>query len=551
MKLNNFNSFFKISSLLLVSQTLYFSNNLLASADPDTLVNKTINWQNADESTDNKVGVSTERAYKEVLKGKKAKKIIVAIIDSGVDTEHEDLKSNIWINENEIPGNGIDDDKNGYVDDIHGWNFLGNAKGENILEESLEVTRVYAKMHLKFNDRKANQIKPEEKADYQLYMSAKAEYEAEYNDTKATVDRLNAFLKRYRESETLVKKFINKDSYTPEDLKVISAPDNKELTLAVTMLTRINQNDPNLELFNKQKAHFENTLKYYLNLEFNPRLIVGDQPENLQDSIYGNNNVNSVGADHGTHVAGIVGAIRNNGKGLDGIADNVQLMAIRVVPDGDERDKDIINGIHYAVNNGAKIINMSFGKTISPQKEGVFQALKYAQDRGVLLIHAAGNSSENIDKVIHYPTHDLGNSQQPIESYLCVGASAMDKDYKLRGNFSNFGKKTVDIFAPGVNIYSSIPNNKYESFNGTSMACPVVAGVAALVWSYYPDLTNMQVKEILIKSSVKYKKFRVLKPNTDPSKMKTVKFGKLSKSGSVVNAYQAVKMAEEWTKSKK
>ena len=550
MKVYSSRSFLKIISLLAFSQSLLFSGFIFASEDPDTLINKTINWQNADVASDNKMGVSTEKAYKVILKGKKSKKIIVAIIDSGVDTDHEDLKSNIWTNEKEIPGNGIDDDKNGYVDDIHGWNFLGNSKGENVVEESLEVTRVYAKMHVKFNNRKPSQIKPEEKQDYELYQNAKIAYEGEYNDTKSTLERLNGFYKKYSDSDALVKMHLKKETYSLDDLKSITVSDST-LSAAVNLLSRLIQNDFKLETFNKQKAHFENTLKYYLNLEFNPRSIIGDNTDNLKDSIYGNNNVMGGGAEHGTHVAGIVGAIRNNGKGIDGIADNVQLMAVRVVPDGDERDKDIINAIHYAVNNGAKIINMSFGKTISPQKEGVFQALKYAEQRGVLLVHAAGNSSENIDKVIHYPTGDLGKDQKPVSTYLCVGASAMDKDNKLRGNFSNFGKKTVDLFAPGVNIHSSIPNNKYESFNGTSMACPVVAGVAALVWSYYPELSCLQLRDILVKSSVSYKRFKVLKPNTDPSKVKTIKFGKLSKTGAIVNAYEAVKLAEELTKGKK
>ncbi|NJK84921.1 MAG: S8 family serine peptidase [Bacteroidales bacterium] len=287
---------------------------------------------------------------------------------------------------------------------------------------------------------------------------------------------------------------------------------------------------------------------YHYNIDFNPRNIVNDDPENANDSIYGNSDVVATDPSHGTFVSGIIAADRDNGIGMKGIADNVRIMAIRAVPDGDERDKDVANAIIYAVNNGASVINMSFGKDVSPQKHMVDKALKYAESKDVVLVHAAGNESQNTDKSPRYPMNFIG--KDPINSkWLSIGASSIDANESLPGEFSNYGKKTVDIFAPGVNIYSLQPKNEYDIQDGTSYASPMVAGTAALLKSYYPSLSAQQIKEIILSSHNDV--FKQLKVNVPSSGKKTKKgsFNKLSATGGLLNVYQAVKLAEETVKN--
>jgi subtilisin family serine protease len=283
--------------------------------------------------------------------------------------------------------------------------------------------------------------------------------------------------------------------------------------------------------------HFEGSTKYHLNIDFDPRNKVGDNPNDATERFYGCNRVSGPKGDHGTHVAGIIAAARNNNIGMNGVADNVKIMVLRVVPDGDERDKDIANAIRYAADNGAKIINMSFGKGFSPQKNVVDEAVEYAVQKGVLLVHAAGNDNNNIDTTNNFPRAIYLNNSV-ASSWLEVGASNWKSGKNIPADFSNYGKQTVDVFAPGVDIYSCIPESKYASFNGTSMASPVTAGVAALIWSYYPQLNAVQVKDIIMKSVVPVKG-KVLIPGTK----KKIKMTELCKTGGIVNAYQAIKLA--------
>jgi cell wall-associated protease len=295
-----------------------------------------------------------------------------------------------------------------------------------------------------------------------------------------------------------------------------------------------------LEQLKSGVDHYSTAVEYGYNLEFNSRSIVGDDPKNLYEKGYGNNDVEGPDARHGTHVAGIIGANRKNEIGIKGIADNVRIMSVRAVPNGDERDKDIANAILYAVDNGAQIINMSFGKSFSPHKEVVDKAVKYAESKGVLIIHAAGNDGDDLDKESNYPTKVLKNGVES-KTWLEIGASSWGADGNFVGSFSNYGKKSVDLFAPGVQIYSTVPNNNYEDLQGTSMACPATAGVAALIMSYFPDLTADQVKNILTESTRKFDGLKVTKPGSADE----VPFSQLSATGGLVNAYEAVRLAEK------
>jgi len=329
-----------------------------------------------------------------------------------------------------------------------------------------------------------------------------------------------------------------------ENLSALKSED-PDITKAINFQKYAIANQITPSAIKEAYEHFEKAIKYGINTEFNPReSIIGDDPTVIDGKVYGSNNVGGQGSSHGTHVAGLVGALRNNGIGMNGVANNVKLMIIRAVPDGDERDKDVALAIRYAVDNGAKIINMSFGKSYSPEKYLVDEAVKYADEKGVLLVHAAGNDNNDLDIAENYPSPNYLDGGRAV-NWLTVGASAMEKNENLPASFSNYGKKEVDIFSPGHMVYSTVLNGEYQLNSGTSMAAPVCSGVAALVWSYYPDFTATQIKDILMKSVNNQKKLKVIVPGTENTKKK---FSELCVTGGVVNAYNALKLAEKMSK---
>jgi len=487
-------------------------------------------------------GVGAEKAY-ELLKDRKPTKVVVAILDSGVDTDHEDLKGNIWVNKGEIAGNGIDDDKNGYVDDVNGWNFLGNSKGENLDEANLEITRIYRKLAPRFQEIESKEaVAKSDRADYEFFKKAESEILKELNEAAAEFGQIDGFLTVYTASDSAAKAALG-ENYTTEDL-LSWEPEDEGLQLHKNILTGLSQDaDFSKEGLEKYHGYLKDKLEFHYNPSFVDRSFLGDNPDDMEDHFYGNNDVSAPHDDHGTHVAGIVGAVSGNGIGMDGIATNVELMILRTVPNGDEFDKDVANAIRYAADNGASIINMSFGKAYSPHFEAVQMAIKHAEDKGVLMIHAAGNDAENLDKAANFPDPNYAFQKGACSTWLTVGASSSTGDERLIGVFSNYGKKSVDLFSPGVQIYSTKPDNTYEFEDGTSMAAPVVSGVAALIKSYFPEITAYQLKQLLLESSNKYPKLSVLMPDPEYQQSKSAKFKKLSVNGGVVNAYNAAKLA--------
>lgn len=507
------------------------------------------NWYNLDMGDDKVQGVSSEKAYKELLKGKKSQTIVVAIIDSGVDEEHEDLKDVMWVNKGEIAGNGIDDDKNGYIDDIHGWNFIGGANGENIDKDSYELTRVYTMLKNKKRNKK-------EEARYQ---KVKEEFDSKVKGMQENLQQMTMIVGVINS----VNEGLNGKPATAANIKAMKAEDDKtkmakqvfESAFLPQLLEQGGSETDTLDLDEMVKAYkggldyYQSSLEYGYNEEFDPRNIVGDDYSKSREMFYGNNDVTGPDATHGTHVAGIVGAVRTNNLGSKGVADNVRLMSVRAVPDGDERDKDVANAICYAVNNGAKIINMSFGKGFSYDKKRVDKSVRYAEKKGVLLIHAAGNSALNTDMEDNYPNRYKNDDEsKSYSNWIEVGALSWKSGADAPATFSNYGKKNVDLFAPGVDIYATTPGSEYEALSGTSMAAPVTAGVAALVWSYYPSLTASELKQILIRSTIKNNGYVNL-PGSGGEKQ--VEFSTLSSTSGVVNAYAALKLAEEITANKK
>lgn len=484
-------------------------------------------WSHADLLSDTIPGMSINKAYTEIIGTRRGKKVVVAVLDMGIDLTHEDLDGVLWTNTDERPGNGVDDDKNGFVDDIHGYNFLGES-----YNEQLEMARI---LSLKLGDAA-------------LQAKAKAKLEADYTEASQNKAQYEQILQAVSQSHEAVSKYLGKSDYTKKEVSAIKTEDPGLQQNIAVLLQMFNFSDSIPDLLEEVKdgiKHFSDQLNYNLNVNFSGRDVVGDNPYDLMDLGYGDGNPKNrlPDEDHGTHVAGIIAAERNNGVGVKGVANNAQIMSVRVLPNGDEYDKDIALGIRYAVDNGARIINCSFGKSFSPNSEWVHEAIKYAATKDVLIVHAAGNDGLDVDtpENTQYPNDYATTPDAEIaDNVIVVGSLTQNYGSEMISSFSNYGQKNVDVFAPGSGIYSTMPGNEYKSQGGTSMAAPAVSGVAALILSYYPRLSAPQVKKILMQSGLSSNTSVIL--SGDPSKAK--KFGEISSSGRMVNAYNAMIMAD-------
>ena len=509
------------------------------------------NWHELDKSETGYYGISLDKAY-QYLKSRKSKTVVVAVIDSGVDTTQEDLKPVLWHNPREIPGNGIDDDHNGYVDDIYGWNFIGGKDGRNVHQDSYEGARVYWKLHEKFGDNipDSSNMSPDQEKEFAEYLRAKEKIVGSVDPKELMF--MQRILPGLERGDSIIAKDLGKTEFDGTDLQTYEPKDIDSKTAAAIYLNICKLNNDyaisnkdiledlkgqirKAEAGNKPPADFRGE-------------IVKDNEKDINDRYYGNNDVMAGSPSHGTHCSGIIAAARNNGIGMDGIADNVRIMMVRAVPDGDEHDKDIANAIRYAVDNGAQIISMSFGKDFSPEKNWVDDAVRYAESKDVLLVHAAGNDHKDIDTSENFPNPVYINNTGRAKNFITVGASGDPTNGGFTANFSNYGKNEVDVFAPGVNIYSTLPGgNKYGNFSGTSMACPVVAGLGALILEYFPDLSAEQLKYVIEKSTTPIKE-KVILPGTQKTagrdgESEMVNLSDISRSGGEVNAYEAMKLA--------
>ncbi|MBB4639672.1 S8 family peptidase [Longimicrobium terrae] len=509
-----------------------------AQAAPDSAPR---NWQLLDARANNVPGISAERAYRELLQNRPVRDtIIVAIIDSGVEVDHPDLASVIWTNRREVAGNGVDDDRNGYVDDVHGWSFLGGANGQNITVETLEVTRQYARLRARFQGANADTLRGAARADYELWQRVAADFEARRTEQTGLLTEYGQYVNILAQAERVLRDALKTDSLTLEAVRAYTPATTQERAAREAYISFVGQGYP-LARLREGVAELKETVEFSLNPDFNPRGIVGDDPANGTQRNYGNNDYEGPDAGHGTHVAGIVAARRGNGVGIDGVAPAVRIMAVRAVPNGDERDKDVANAIRYAVDNGARVINMSFGKSYSPEKSLVDDAVRYAESKNVLLVHAAGNENEDTSEHPSFPTPIYTQGGQRASNWIEVGASSWKGGRNLAAEFSNYDQALVDVFAPGVDVLSTVTDGGYERNSGTSMASPVVAGLAATLLSYFPELTAAQVRQIIMESSTRYPGLVVQQPGSETA---TVPFAQLSSTGGVVNLYAAVQMAE-------
>lgn len=545
-KIKQMNNFQKRTLLLAFSGVF----GLAAFAQKDEVPK---GWHLMDQASSGYYGISMDKAYEFVkTKKKKSNTVIVAVIDSGIDTLHEDLKSVLWRNPKEIPGNGVDDDKNGYVDDIHGWNFLGGRDGQNVEQDSYEAARVYHRLKEKYQGKEIDPatLSSEDRFEYEMWK--RSEKEMGGSDSKSSSLDLVLLKRAFNsclKSDSILRAAMGKDKFTGKELGAFNSEDAEVKKAKNALFGLMSANDA-LEITNaeflegfgdyvtgeEKKAEAGNTPPKSYRAD-----VVKDNYFDFNDRFYGNNNVmvSNKSALHGTHVSGIIAAARKNGVGMDGVADNVRIMSLRAVPDGDEHDKDIALAIRYAVDNGAQVINMSFGKGYSPEKKWVDDAVKYAESKGVLLVHAAGNDAKNLDTTFNYPGPVYLADKKRASNWITVGASGDPKAGGMTAGFSNYGKEEVDVFAPGVRIYATVPGgNTYQNLQGTSMASPVVAGLAAFILEYYPSLSAQQVK-MVIEKSAQNPAANVKNPGTGD----LVAMSDLSRAGGVVNAYEAIKLA--------
>ena len=501
-------------------------------------------WSSRDLRNDTIPGMSVDRTYAEILPGKSGQQVIVAVIDSGIDINHEDLKGRIWTNPKEIAGNGKDDDNNGYIDDVHGWNFLGDVGAEQ-----LEFVRIIKRFESEFAGKTLATIPAAQKDIFLQYQKAKGEYDEKVAGAQRQKAQYEQIASQLKSSHPAIVKALGKEDYKQADLAAIKNP-SEEMQNHIGFITQMFQYTESIPDFMKNidegVTYFSGQLEANYNKTADFRKVLGDDPYDITDTKYGNNNVYGPepdGAKHGTHVAGIIAATRNNGKGMNGVANsNIKIMAVRAVPDGDEYDKDIALAIRYAVDNGAKVINTSFGKYYAQNPEWVYEAIKYAAKNDVLIVNAAGNEGLSLDDPANrvYPNDQLDNVTEMADTFLTIGALAPKYGSQLLANFSNYGKSNVDVFAPGVDIYSTTPENTYEYLGGTSMAAPNTAGVAAMLRSYYPKLSANEVKNIIMKSGLTTNTSVILGGDAE----KQARFNEVSKSGEMVNMYNAFKLAE-------
>lgn len=524
-------------------------------------------WYQKDYTLDGIPGISLDKWYNQNKKKQKYT-IIVAVIDTQIDINHEDLQGKLWTNGKEILNNGIDDDRNGYIDDVNGWSFTGTKNGGYVVWNNYEYVRIIREWGPLFKGKAESEITSKDLPNYKEYLRASKTFESKQKYYKNWHKSLIHNIEVYPLVKDTLKYFFPKEDYTYQQLDSMykkykindktyiqrrNSNDRDLAALIDYMMGNIDVGEKTLEDIVDKRTQLDSVLLKNLNVEYNERLLIADNP-NILEKGYGNNNISNNKAghrpiqDHCTKMAGIIGANRLNNIGVKGILQNVKIMPLNISPSGDEHDKDIVMAIYYAVDNGAKVINMSLGKEFSLHKDWMFDALKYADAHNVLIVHSAGNFAFNVDENPEYPSDVAFDGTPEIcTNFINVGSTTYKLNEYFVSDFSNYGKENVDLFAPGEEIYTTASANSYKSDSGTSMATPMVSATAALIWSYYPNFTAKEVKQIILDSGTAYY-LQVLVPG---AKDKKAPFSELSKSGKVLNVYNAMELAKEMNKSKK
>ena len=515
-----------------------------------------LNWFHKGIDENGNTGMFVSNWKMQNIQKLRSKEIIVAIIDSPLDINHDLIKNKIWINKAEIPNNGQDDDKNGYVDDVNGWNFIGTKDNGYLVFSNFEFVRILKE----WGDLETNQFLKKELGNEKEYVRAVRKFKEQHYYYENWLKSLQYSVKTYPAAKDSLRHYFPKENYTYQQLDSMykkykindktfrQRREDVDFDLGAMiafMKARLDFGEKSLKDVEDSKQEVDSILNKSLNLKFNERLLTMDSSGKFEKG-YGNNRLSTniegktTTYNHSTKVSGIIAMI---------VPSKVKIMPLVVAANGDEHDQDIAMAIRYAVDNGAKIINMSFGKEFSLHKKWVEEAFKYAEQHNVLLVHSAGNNSFNVDENPYYPTDVAyeGSSKEVCGNFISVGATTAKIDSTLVASFSNYGKNNVDLFAPGDQIYTTKAGNSYGYDSGTSLAAPMVSGTAALIWSYYPKLSVQQVKQIILESGTAYD-IEVLVPGGEGKK---VKFSELSKSGKVLNVYNAMQLAEKVSKKKR
>ena len=500
-------------------------------------------------------GISLQKAYQQLANYHLSPNpIIVAVIDGGIDTNQIDLKKVLWNNPNEIPNNNIDDDHNGYIDDLHGWNFLGGKDGRNIDKADAEKTRIYHRLKQKFYQKiiDTNSLIAIDKKQYNTWLEVSKEIEFS-DDDAANLQYMKMAAGAIKKIGANIIKEMGDSNFTT--LKLASfqpigriALEAKNSFLRTVTILGIEKETPFTEIINDLNEYIDGKEKAANAKETSPSNvrddIIKDHYDDFADRYYGNNDITGPNSKHGTHVAGLVASFPDSSWQVNNLYPPIKIMGIRAVPDGDEYDKDIALAIRYAVDNGAKIINMSFGKSYSPEQIWVDSAIRYAAAKDVLIIHSAGNEFYNLDQKSVYPNPYSSQLKDSAKNILTVAASSDELiGESLLTDFSNYGPKVVDLLAPGNKIYSTFPGkDNHGILSGTSMASPIVSNIAALIRSYFPQLSAEQVKSILIKSVWMPIEITTSYPIPHHEVAKTLL--EIAKAGGIVNAAKAIQLAK-------
>ncbi|GAA0713611.1 S8 family peptidase [Aquimarina litoralis] len=511
-------------------------------------------WHLKDLTDDSIPGISLHKAYNELLQNKKSEEVIVAVIDTEMDIQHEDLKNKIWKNKDEIPNNDIDDDQNGYVDDIQGWNFITNKKGDSELFVNYEYTRILKKYNNSFFSKIYSEIPNDQKDIYKLYLKAYKKYQEQMKYAFERKTYIDKHIEDYDYVRDVFKMEFprgKQEKSKVDSLKNIFKSDDSKKR-GFEYLDRLIKYDITKEWIDQYARKAYERLEKLLNLEYNDRKLVGDDLENLADIVYGspivNKNIDFL--EHATLMAGVIAATRDNNIGIDGIVENVKIMPLSISSMGDEQDKDMALAIRYAADNGAKIINISTGKEFSLHPQWILDAIKWAEQKDVLIVNSSGNNALNLDDpyIDDYPDDVDLNKQEVTDNFIKVGGTSYSFDKNLAYKYSDYGRSNVDIMAPAVKIYTTTSSQQgnYRFSSGTSDACAITSGVAALIRSYYPDLKASEVKEIILRSGTTVNKDVEIEKSKNNTI--TIPFSELSKTGKIVNAYSALKMAKSFNK---
>ena len=447
--------------------------------------------------------ITAAQQYLHSHKAKKKRTVVVGIIDSGADTECLALKRALWTNAKEKI-NGKDDDHNGYVDDVHGWNFLGTKDGKfNMTSAGTEEYRQFKRLYPKYKNVKSREeVADSNRKEYAYYMAMRRK--AKINSYLMFYEVAARKQKLMGEMDDMLKRAkLDVDTLTMGGMLNTEVADTLVKDTFVKLIMADLYKNPMTtrwdDYVKKQRADFALMGKRIYSIEHDKdkRLLMGDNQEDATDRFYGNNMLNIEGMEHGNFVASVVAGNVVDDSRYSGVCVDARVMPVRVCPEGDEYDKDVATGIIYAVDNGAKIINLSLGKYTSPHPEMVNEAIAYAGKHDVLVIGAAGNNHLNIDSIAYFPAA-VDAKGQTLDNFIRVGGTAMDGS---RSSISNYGDHKVDIYAPGEYISGVYPGNKKDFANGTSVATPVVSGIAAMLRTYFPKLKATQLKRVLIETA--------------------------------------------------